>query len=92
MDRNLFIFFCSGIGDGRDILKDSLMVVHSNGLVEWNPSMHLKAWCGLENLGKWPRDKHICRLILGFIKYIDSIKLEFTQNDSSLVSDWFIKF
>lgn len=63
-----------------------MMLVHSTGLIEWNPSLHLKAWCDVEDLGVWPSDKHKCTLILGMKKDFNSINMMFIKNESSLVS------
>ncbi|KAJ8942194.1 hypothetical protein NQ314_010134, partial [Rhamnusium bicolor] len=75
----------NAVGDGRDILKDSMMVAHSTGLIEWNPAIYLKAWCDANDMGNWPRDLHKCNLILGLMNDFDYIQLNFNKNDSSLV-------
>ncbi|KAJ8925432.1 hypothetical protein NQ315_009265 [Exocentrus adspersus] len=85
-------YLFNAVADGRGIFKDSLMVAHSSGLVEWNPAMYLKAWCALNDMAKWPKDVHECHIILGFIKDFDYTKLDFNRNDSSLLyhdsSEW----
>lgn len=78
-------FNFSNIGDGRGIMEDSMMIAHSSGLVEWNPAMILNAWCDVEDLGVWPRDKHKCILILGIKDDFNYIHMEFVKNESSLV-------
>lgn len=75
----------SAVGDGRDIIRDSLMVAHSSGSVAWTPNMYLKTWCSLNNMEKWPRDIHKCDVILGFLNDFEYIKLNFNKNESSLV-------
>lgn len=73
------------MGDGRDIVEDSTMIAHSSGLVEWNPPLHMNAWCDVEDLGVWPKDKHKCNLILGMKREFNFIQMLFIRNESSLV-------
>lgn len=78
--------YFSDIGDGRNILEDSMMIIQNTGMVQWNPPLTLNAWCEVEDLGVWPRDKHECTLILGVKKHFSDISIEFVRNESTLVN------
>ncbi|XP_072391900.1 neuronal acetylcholine receptor subunit non-alpha-2-like [Diabrotica undecimpunctata] len=84
----------NAVGDIRDLLEDTLMVVHYTGYVEWNPAIKMKAFCEGQNLETWPKETHKCNLIMGFMREFNHMRISFNRNDSSLIyyesSEWSI--
>uniref|UniRef100_A0A6P7GQW8 Neuronal acetylcholine receptor subunit beta-3-like n=1 Tax=Diabrotica virgifera virgifera TaxID=50390 RepID=A0A6P7GQW8_DIAVI len=84
----------NAVGDVRDLLEDTLMVVHYTGYVEWNPAIKMKAFCEGQDLETWPKETHKCSLIMGFMREFSHMRISFNRNDSSLIyyesSEWSI--
>ncbi|KAK4884115.1 hypothetical protein RN001_000386 [Aquatica leii] len=74
---------------GRDVLGDSMMVVTSDGSVEWNPSINIKAWCNITDLGHWPIDTHSCLVSLGVWHEFEFLQLHFNKEESNILGERF---
>lgn len=76
----------SAVGSGQDyIVNDVMAVVNNEGKVSWSPAIDLEAWCDPQGLGTWPNEIHECDLLFGFIIDQYKMKLNFSNNNNSLV-------
>ncbi|KAK5649125.1 hypothetical protein RI129_004017 [Pyrocoelia pectoralis] len=74
---------------GRDVLGESVMVVTNDGTVQWNPPIHIKAWCNITDLGHWPIDTHSCLVSLGVWNEFEFLQLQFNKEESDILGQHF---
>ncbi|KAF5271292.1 hypothetical protein FQR65_LT05307 [Abscondita terminalis] len=74
---------------GRDVLGDSITVITSDGSVEWNPSINIKAWCNITDLGHWPIDTHACLVSLGVRNEFEFLQLHLDKEESDILGEHF---
>ncbi|KAF5271293.1 hypothetical protein FQR65_LT05308 [Abscondita terminalis] len=74
---------------GRDVLGDSIMVVTNDGSVEWNPSINIKAWCNITDLGHWPIDTHACLISMGVWNEFEFLQLHLNKEESDILGEHF---
>ncbi|CAG9863963.1 unnamed protein product [Phyllotreta striolata] len=84
----------NAVGDVRDLVEDTMMLVNFMGKVEWQSKVKLKVFCDSKDMGAWPKDNHTCKVILGFMRDLANLQLNFRENESSLIlddnSEWMI--
>jgi hypothetical protein len=68
--------------DGSDILEDTMLIVNSTGHVSWLTKVKMNSWCSPDDLGRWPRDEHVCDIVLGFFKDFQNLQLIFKARQS----------
>lgn len=71
--------------DGSDILEDTMLIVNSTGHVSWLTKVKMNSWCSPDDLGRWPRDEHVCDIVLGFFKDFQNLQLIFKARQSLFV-------
>ncbi|KAJ3637736.1 hypothetical protein MTP99_001172 [Tenebrio molitor] len=77
---HLFLF--NAVVDGSDILEDTMLIVNSTGHVSWLTKVKMNSWCSPDDLGRWPRDEHVCDIVLGFFKDFQNLQLIFKARQS----------
>ncbi|CAH0550795.1 unnamed protein product [Brassicogethes aeneus] len=78
------IVLYNSVENMRNIIDDTLLVVKFDGIVQWNASITLKAWCDAYNMDNWPRDSHTCSFMMGFLTEFDKMTLRFDYNASKI--------